>query len=169
MGEISVHAELTVCMGRSTAKWRTPGASPPTLSVRFDLTVTPGLAPAAARRLLLLLVISCWFTEHGCMPGVMMGTNVPLGMCPLLLPNRTEWGQARADSKCPYAPCLPSHTGRQQWWRTYSRSIALLYRDRYWIGTVNSVHSDAQTFNYSKCSLGMLFLCLSTQINLPCV
>jgi len=48
-------------------------------------------------------------------------------------------------------------------------SIALLYQDRYWISTVNSVQSDAQMFNYSKCSLGMLFLCLSTQINLPCV
>jgi len=32
--------------------------------------------------------------------------------------------------------------------------------------TVNSVQSDAKTFNYSKCLQGMLFLCLSTQINL---
>jgi len=32
---------------------------------------------------------------------------------------------------------------------------------------VNSVQSDPKTFNYSNCSRGMLFLCLSTHINLP--
>jgi len=35
--------------------------------------------------------------------------------------------------------------------------------------TVNSVQSDAKTLNYSTYSSGMLFLCLSTQINLQYV
>jgi len=33
--------------------------------------------------------------------------------------------------------------------------------------TVNSVRNDVKTFNYSKCSREMLFICLSTNINLP--
>jgi len=33
--------------------------------------------------------------------------------------------------------------------------------------TVNSAQSEANTFNYSKFSPGMIFLCLTTQVILP--
>ena len=51
---------------------------------------------------------------------------------------------------------LPLKSGRKQ----VVNCIQLLYR------TVNSVYSDEKTFNCSKCSRRMLFLCyFSTQIN----
>ena len=65
-------------------------------------------------------------------------------------------------------------SNKRIWWWWWLSALEALHNALHkfktylltYLFAVNSVRSDAKTFNDSRCSRGMLFLCLSTQTNL---